>query len=332
MLNSSALILSTSIFFALLGHSISYGQSTPLFEEVVASPQGVTDSRLSLLLKIPASMIAKSVNHEFHHTTPIQREILGTRSTGVAECHGSVTCELTEHSTGAQLCCRISGTISSDTCGTNGPAIIQAHAHTDYTAYKFAIFDGHRFTTSPATVQLETRIKVNGIGSSLPGLRGRIVRRVATKRATKSHAQAESITKDLTAQELCQRIDVDFDERIQSLNRKLERNISVLNQFGITGERLVVRSFRDSVEVGILAKDQEIKKTLGVRRPARESIELWVKLPPINLLEQLTMAEFLKLAPLGLTRFLEDQPRLSKLDKKIKVELYQDWIVLDLQE
>ena len=333
MLRSSDLtILCTSFLLGALMHSSIYSQSAPLVEEVVASPQVVTDERIPLLLRIPASVIAKSVDRDFHHTSPIQREILGTQSIGVAECHGSVTCELVEHSKGAQLCCRVSGTISSDTCGTNGPAIIQAHAHTDYTAYKIAIFDGHQFTTSPATVQLKTQIKVNGIGSSLPGLRGRIVRRVATKRATESHAQAESITTDLTAQELCQRIDADFDERIQALNQKLKRNISILKQFGITGERLVVRSFHDCVEVGVLAKDQDGEKTLGVRRPARESIELWVKLAPTNLLKQLTMAQLLKLAPIGLSRFLEDHPRLSKLDKKFNVEFYKDWIVLDLRE
>jgi len=333
MLRSSALtMLYTSFLFGALTQSCIYGQSVPLVEEVVASPQGASDERISLLLRIPAPVIAKSVDRDFYHTSPIQREILGTRSTGVAECHGSVTCELVEHSTGAQLSCRVSGTITSDTCGTNGPAIIQAHAHTDYTAYKLAIFDGHRFTTSPATVQLKTQIKVTGIGSSLPGLRGRIVRRVATKKSIESHAQAESITTDLTAQELCQRIDVDFDERIQKLNLKIERNVSVLKQFGITGERLVVRSFRDCVEVGVLATEQDGKKILGVRRPAGESIELWIKLAPTNLLEQLTMVQLLKLVPIGLSRFLEDHPRLAKLDKKINVEFYQDWIVLDLQE
>jgi len=333
MLRSRAtLLLYTAVFFVSPEHLSIYEQPMLQAGEVLASEQGPTTPSISLFLKIPASMIAKSVNRDFQHTAPIQREILGTRSTGVAECQGSVTCEMTEHSTGAQLCCRISGTINSDTSGINGPAIIQAQAHTDYTAHKLAIFDGRRFSTSPATVQLKTQIKVNEICSSLPGLRGRIVRRVASKRAIESHAQAESITTDLTAQELCQKIDADFDERIQTLNRKLERNISLLKQFGITGERLVVRSFHDCVEVGVLAKNQDGKKTLDVRRPASESIELWVQLAPTNLLDQLTMAQLLSLAPLGLSRFLEEYPRVSELDKKIKVVLYQDWIVLDLQE
>jgi len=333
MLRYSALMILCIpfLFFAFTDSDI-YGQSTLPTEEVVASPQDGTDERISLLLKIPTLIIAKSVNSDFQHKSPIQREILGTRSSGVAECHGSVTCELVERSKGAQLCCRVSGTISSYTCGTNGPAIIQAHAHTDYTAYKLAIFDGHRFTTSPATVQLKTQIKVNGIGSSLPGLRGRIVRRVATKRANESHDQAVSITENLTAQELCQKIDFDFDERIRVLNQKIERYILVLKQFGITGERFVLRSFADCVEVGFLTKDQDGEATLGVRRPARESIELWVKLAPANLLQQITMAQLLKLVPTGLSRFLEDHSRLSKSDGKINIDFYEDWIVLDLRE
>ena len=99
MLRSSDLtILCTSFLLGALMHSSIYSQSAPLVEEVVASPQVVTDERIPLLLRIPASVIAKSVDRDFHHTSPIQREILGTRSTGVAECHGAVTCELVEHS------------------------------------------------------------------------------------------------------------------------------------------------------------------------------------------------------------------------------------------
>ena len=233
---------------------------------------------------------------------------------------------------GAELRCRISGKISSSTCGINGPAVIQAQANSNYVAYKYAIFDGHRFTTTPATVQVTTCLKVEGIASRLPGLRGRLVRRVASRKAIESHDQAEAITANLTAEELCKKIDIDFDERIQSLNQKLARNLAILRKLEITRERLVIKSYHDCVEVGILTKDQGGQKTMVLRPPVHDSIELWIKLAPMNALGRLTMAQLLKLTPLWLSSFLNEHPRLSKLDRKVDVELNGDWVVLKLQD
>ena len=73
MLRSSDLtILCTSFLLGALMHSRIYSQSAPLVEEVVASPQVVTDERIPLLLRIPASVIAKSVDRDFHHTSPMR--------------------------------------------------------------------------------------------------------------------------------------------------------------------------------------------------------------------------------------------------------------------
>lgn len=100
----------------------------------------------------------------------------------------------------------------------DGPAIIQSNAFTSYVANKRFSFDGNQFTTAPANVVANTRLTIIGIDSTLPHLRGRIVRRVATQRAEQSHSQAEAITRSMTEQELCQRIDADFDARIVELN------------------------------------------------------------------------------------------------------------------
>lgn len=323
-------IFCTFTFLGATHCSWIYGQAASLGKEIASAPQLTTEGKISILLRIPASIISKSVDRDFQHTTPIQREILGTRSTGVAKCQGAVTCELVEHSKGAELRCRISGTISSSTCGINGPAVIQAQANSNYVAYKYAIFDGHRFTTTPATVQVTTQLKVNGIASRLPGLRGRLVRRVASRKAIESHDQAEAITAKLTAEELCKKIDIDFDERIQTLNQKLERNLAMLRKLELTGERLVIKSYHDCVEVGILTKDQAGQKTMVPRPPVQDSVELWIKLPPTNALGRLSMAQLLKLTPLWLSSFLDEHPRLSKLDRKVDVELNGDWVVLYL--
>ena len=156
-------------------------------------------------------MIAKSVDREFQHTAPVQQEVIGTKSTGTAHCRGTVVCSIEENAEGASFSCRISGTVESDTRGTNGPATIQSHACTTYVAHKRFLFDGHKFNSFPTSLVSRTQLPITGVGSTLPRLRGRIVRHVATQRSHRSLAQAEAITQAITDRELCQRIDVEFD-------------------------------------------------------------------------------------------------------------------------
>jgi hypothetical protein len=151
------------------------------------------NNNVPLLLKIPATWIAKSVNRDFDQLAPVHQVILGTTSNGRAHCKGIVTCIVEDNETAVSILCSVSGTVESKTRGTNGPAIIESTALTYYTATKRLVFDGKRFACNPTSLSSRTKVTITGVGSSLPRLRGRLVTRVATKRAHQSLSQVEAI-------------------------------------------------------------------------------------------------------------------------------------------
>ena len=292
-----------------------------------------TSDGFPVLLRIPQSLIAKSVDRDFQHTDPVQHKVLGTTSTGTADCRGTVSCTIEEKEEGAAFSCRITGTVQSETWGTNGPAIIESHAYTAYVAQKRFFFDGHKFNSFPASVNARTQLTITGVGSTLPRLRGRIVRHVAIQRAHQSLAQANAITQAITERELCQRIDSEFDTRISEMNQKLATRLSVLKYFPASGNRLHIRSFVDGVEIGLGTESLIGSNYVATRSPIGDLVELWLQ-PKTDLIAARPIPELLfNTAPTWLLTYLSHHPTLLKPhDKKLIVESHSGWLVLRLNE
>ncbi|HUP78726.1 MAG TPA: hypothetical protein VM260_09240, partial [Pirellula sp.] len=292
-----------------------------------------TSEGFPVLLRIPQTLIAKSVDREFQHTAPVQQEVLGTKSTGTSHCQGTVVCSIEEMADGAAFSCRISGTVQSETCGTNGPATIQSHACTSYVAHKRFFLDGHKFSSVPTSVVSRTQLTISGVGSTLPRLRGRIVRNVATQRAQQSLTQAEAITQVITDRELCQRIDAEFDLRISEMNQKLATRLSVLKYFPTAGNRIHIHSFTDGVEIGLGTEPLGRRSHVASRTPIGDSVELWLQ-PKTDLIVAGPFTELLfSTAPAWLSAYLSHNPALFEPHaKKISIQPHDGWLVLQLHE
>lgn len=231
-------------------------------------------------LRIPAVLITEVASRDFTHTSAVDRVLLGTHSRGTAVCYGHVSCEMRDQSHAAEIVCLISGAVDSQTCGTNGPALISSTTTTSYTATKSIIFDGRKLITQPARIQARSRIQITGIDSSLPGIRGRVVRRVAERRAGESLAEAESLTRDLTVAQLQQHIDQEFARRIVSINRALEDRLPILEAFSKSDYKLSIRSQAEFIQLMFVRRDADLQ-TLHVPAtlPLTSKIVLWLPLP-----------------------------------------------------
>jgi hypothetical protein len=234
-------------------------------------------------LRIPASLIAEEASQSFEHNSSVDRVVLGTHSRGTANCQGEVRCELRDQAQAVEFVCHISGTVSSQTHGSNGPALIDSTAETSYTAAKSILFDGRQLSTQPAVVTARTRVQVTGIGSTLPGLRGRMVKRVAARRAADSLPEAEAITRKLTVDELRQQIDDEFAQRLTSLNRKLALRLAILESFSESDYSLSLSSHADYIQVLFARRgidSQNIAATPNF--PLGPKVVLWIPLPSSN--------------------------------------------------
>ena len=310
---------------------IALTQTLPTPEAVATAESSPRDERL--LLRIPASMISKSVNRDFNHIGAVNQILLGTSSIGTSDCVGHVSCVVEDNASGVSILCRITGTVKSETRGTNGPAIICSTALTKYIAVKRLTFDGRLFAANPASVTSCTSVTITRIGSTMPRLAGRLVKRVAANKAQNSHAEVEAIVKLQTEAELCQRIDVEFDARVAGLNRQFANRLSILKYFPGTKPQLRLRSKSDGVELA-LCESSQLRIDIEDSHPSiGESLEIWLKRSE-NLVPTGTMTKILfKEAPTWLSKYLSETPGFLDGDgKNWSVDVQEKWIVVKLHQ
>lgn len=312
------------------------------FRTAIAQTTGSTEiaqgietetSSIPLLIRIPAHLIAKSVNRDFEQVAPVNQIVLGTTSKGTSHCSGNITCVIRDNPSGVSILCCIAGEVHSKTFGTNGPAVINSMAATNYTASKELTFDGKVFACKPATVTSRTEITITGIRSSLPGLRGRLVKRIATKRSRETHAQAEAIVGRQTESELCNKIDADFENRLADMNRQFEKKLSILRRFPAVEKQLRLRSAIDGIEVGVGRPSANRSDIEEMRKPIGEAVEIWLRRSEDLVFEGSTAAMLFTKAPLWLSSYFLEEPLFLKPDQsKWGVELQESWIVIRLHE
>lgn len=184
-------------------------------EEVADALKGVVVLRVSE--KYLESLFARDINKHTH----VDRVVLGTRATGPAHTVGRADVDTKPAKNDASFHVKISGTTTSRTTGRNGPAIIYSCSITTWTSQKTVRFDGENFKSGPATIESHTRIIPLGADSVLPGIRGRIVSRVAAKRAIEYNSRAEQISGVDTEKQVLADVDRVVDGQIQKLNDRL---------------------------------------------------------------------------------------------------------------
>ena len=312
-------------------------QALTLAQPTLSSESGksaeTNTSDIQLLLRIPALLIAKSVNRDFEHVGTVNEVLLGTTSTGTSLCNGQVSCVVEDNSNGVSILCCIKGTVESKTCGTNGPAIINSTATTHYVSIKRLKFDGKLFSCTPASVSSCTQLTITGIGSSLPGLRGRLVKNVATKRAHESNAQAKAIVGAQTEAELIQNIDADFEVRIADMNRQFASRLSILKHLPAAEKNLRLRSAKDGVEVALGRLHQQSMDSEDNRTPIGELVELWLRRNENLVSTGPVTALLFSKTPIWLSTYFSENPMFLKPDdRKWGVEIREKWIIVRLHE
>ena len=324
-----------ALFLSLVIATFAEAQSMPSSDgsRIDMPPIVVEDhGGVPLLLRIPAKLIANSVDRDFEHKAPVDQVLLGTHSHGTSHCKGKVTCRIENNLNGVSIVCCITGIVESVTCGTNGPAIIRSTASTEYLSSKRLTFDGKIFSSEPASVSSTTHLTISQIESTLPRLMGRIVKRVAAKKAQETKAQVEAIIKCQTEQELCQRIDADFEMRIADLNKQIASRLVILKYFPGKKPQMLLRSREDGVELA-LGHPRHPMEHNDAQPPIGEFVEVWLPRNE-NLVANGTMTALLfNKAPAWLNSYLSESPLFQKPDdRKWKIEFGEKWIVLKLSE
>lgn len=214
---------------------------------------------------VPAAIVYVRVSRDFleHYfersvdqREPVRDLVLGTRIVGTSETKGDTKLTLLP-STG-KLTARIdfTGTVHATSRGYNGPVVMRNVSDSTFTAHKVVEFDESGLRVSPASVDAPTKLDIQSVSSSLPGLRGRIASRIGQRRVRSSHREAEAITSEHTADDIRRDFDARIDRSIDKLQAVLQAKIPDLQALDPNGQRKVrFRSTPECLEMVVVRQD-----------------------------------------------------------------------------
>jgi hypothetical protein len=194
----------------LLGWFSDRGMESELMTDVHAAL-----SHPNLNVHVSQDLIASgSLRRINNEPRPVRDFILGTTIVGTGRTNGWVRTRLLPDSERGLFEVKITATNTAQTMGYNGPAIISTKSVTPLRGTKRFYLDQTGFHVWQATSCAEAHSQICGIGSSKPGLRGRIVQRVATKRAAQQKGLGEQIASRHAEQQLDARLDTEANAQL----------------------------------------------------------------------------------------------------------------------
>jgi hypothetical protein len=245
-------------------------------EEIAAAEP---ELRGIMILRVSERYLEELFARDINKRGPVYRVVLGTRARGTAHTQGRADVDTKPDEHNAAFEVRITGSTSSRTVGHNGSAIIHSHAVTDWDSRKTVRFNGKKFVTTPTVIQSKTRITPLGADSSLPRLRGRIVGRIAARRAVQYNSAAERIVNEDTRQRVLADVDRVIEERIDKLNQRVESQslmAFLLPKLSDAGAQFSTSS--DCINI-VFGGDQlsTSAKVCPVGKKAPSDTELWIQ-------------------------------------------------------
>ena len=301
---------------------------------------------------IPAAIVYVRVSRAFlddyvernvSRTKPVSDYILGTRVTGESETRGKTRLELLPGS--GRLSGKISfeGTVHAKTRGYNGPVVLHQISDSTFHSSKTIALDKSGLKVTPSATSARTQLETASIGTSLPRLRGRIATRIAWRRVSSAHREAEGITAEHTATTISRDFDQSTNESLAKLQDIFKSKIPELNvDQGSKVAEVRFRTNQDSVEMAMVrvAADAEERK---LRPPLVEgNPDVAVRLHRTLLVRAITDPQMREdLAPLvaKLLKKRVDSKELEsvksegkRLADSTKWSIDPDWLTMDFKD
>jgi hypothetical protein len=214
-------------------------------------------ARPNLYVELSAPIVVAGINQPVDEKAPVRDVILGADIFGTGHTVGQVAGELVPSEDRAELLMVLNGTARSQTVGYKGPARVYNSGTTQLVGRKRILFDRHGFRAIPAASEATTRTTLTGVGSKRGG---RLVQRIACRRAHKQKCEAEWIAARHAERDLNKRLNRDADTRLGRANEDYrKRFLQPLQDRKLTPEVLRFRSTRTAIHVtGLQARSFEL--------------------------------------------------------------------------
>jgi hypothetical protein len=210
-------------------------------QPVVNSADEANQSEALVWMRLSRNYLADYVQREVNREKPARDQVLGITFTGESQTTGNTHLLLRPSEDGAVGEVVFEGKIRSRTSGRKGPVTLNYLAHSNVRAKKQILIGETGFETRQSTAHAPTRLTLVGVDTSLPRLRGRIARRVASRRAAASWSQANAIVSDHRERDTRKSFDERLDKRIAEIQSQVDMQIAAL-KLGDEHEHAIMRS------------------------------------------------------------------------------------------
>lgn len=322
-------------------------------EVIKQLPQRLERSQLNTdRTLIPAAIVYVRVSDDFledyversvNRRKQVQDNILGARITGESDTRGKTRLTLIPSNNQLLAAIAFDGTVCARTRGYKGPVVLHSISDSTFHASKLIGLDDSGLQVAPSSVKASTRLRTTNISTSLPRLRGRIATRIAWRRVSQSHDQAEAITSDHTADDIRTDFDTRTNRSLANIQKVLGAKMTELES-GRSSMPMDVRyrCRKDCVEMALLREDATAEERKLRPPPALQDSDISVRVHRTLFTSAVEDPQLVQnLAPL-LAKLLEARTRqgdkserspnggTQNADTKWAVDL--DWVSLDFKD
>lgn len=240
----------------------------------VAGEDQPSEDGCSLVLRIQRESIERN-EEPFNTINQVKQEILGTHAIGKCDTAGKLSIRVAEDSNKPRLLLSVKGQTQTNTVGNNGPAKITCTAVSDFYGTSEILFDLNKgFVATPVKLTATTKLSINDIQSTLPGLRGAVVRRVAWRRANESHAEATAIAARETEKDLNAGMNAAVAKDVANLNAQWNSVKPIISLLQMKGDLQMCAKEADEPVSLFLGKS--LPTTLPTCKKESQ-VEIWLK-------------------------------------------------------
>lgn len=263
-------------------------RSAPAAAQASETEAGDPDA-YPVVIRVSESLFA-SPEPEVREVTPVDTCVLGVRSVGTASVLGELTPEFFTSSKGVRMDLVLEGTSTAKTTARQGPALVHTTTTCRFTACAPLTFHhevGFSAGEITATVNgVDQRRRVN---STTPGLRGRLVRRVANRRISQQQDQIMRIAESNTRSRLVSSMERRVSERLSAWNEhwlKLQAALKQQRWYPEAPRLFLTTTPNHLIAFVASTRDRAVPTVEEIRLPtptADAVIEIFVRAEPAEL-------------------------------------------------
>jgi len=192
----------------------------PSLESVLQAPSAELLEKRTIVLRVSKAFIRQHTPAVVDRRSPVDRCLFGARVSGTAITNGRPVMVRHGDENNPKLNLHFRGTIDTRTVAVKGPVRVCSSGHAVFDVHRVIFFDGFDFREGPETVDLSFTSSLDGIGTP-PGLRGRIVRRVAVPQINRQRSAADAISRDDIRRAVLEEFGRHTDKLVRDLNANL---------------------------------------------------------------------------------------------------------------